>query len=64
MLVSACMVAMNVGVTKTPVGSTLVVAEMGGVHLVPSMTIAALVALLLTTEIGLISSQRTRGAVA
>ncbi|WP_436793182.1 chloride channel protein [Actinospongicola halichondriae] len=59
-LVAACMVATNVAVTKTPIGTTLVVAEMGGVHLVPSMTIAALLAFVITSEVGLIQTQRTR----
>ena len=55
------MVACNVGVTKTPVGSTLVVADMGGMPLLPTMLIAALVSLLLTSGVGLLESQRSRG---
>lgn len=59
-LMAACMVATNVGVTKTPVGSTLVVAKMAGLQLLPSTTVAAIVSMLLTSEVHLIASQRTR----
>jgi len=59
-LMAACMVATNVGVTKTPVGSTLVVAKMAGLQLLPSTTLAAIVAMLVTSEMHLIASQRTR----
>jgi len=60
LLMAACMVATNVGVTKTPVGSTLVVARMAGLQLLPSTTLAALGSLLLTGSVNLIGSQRTR----
>jgi H+/Cl- antiporter ClcA len=56
----ARMVAANVGVTKTMLGSTLVVTEMGGFHLLPTTLLAAVIALLLTSEVGLIHSQRER----
>ncbi len=59
-LIAALMVACNVGVTKTPIGSVLVVTEMGGVHLLPTTLIAAVVALLLTSNVHLIDSQRRR----
>jgi H+/Cl- antiporter ClcA len=59
-LVSALMVAANVGVTKTLLGTTLVVTEMGGMHLLPTTAIAALVAFMLTSNVGLIHSQRER----
>lgn len=54
------MTAANVGVTKTPIGSALVVTEMAGMAVFPSTLIAALVAMLLTSGVGLIESQRTR----
>ncbi len=60
MLMAACMVAANTGVTKTPLGSTLVVTEMAGLHLLPTTTLAAVVAVVLTSDIHLISSQRAR----
>ncbi len=59
-LMAALMVAINTGVTKTPIGSMLVVTEMAGVHLLPTTLIAAITSLLLTSEVGLIHSQRTR----
>jgi H+/Cl- antiporter ClcA len=57
-LVTAMMVGCNVAVTKTPLGSALVVTEMAGVRLLPTVLIAALVALLLSEPIRLIDSQR------
>jgi H+/Cl- antiporter ClcA len=59
-LAAALMVAVNVGVTKTPIGSTLVVTEMAGMTLLPTTLIAALVALVLTSQVGLIDSQQRR----
>jgi H+/Cl- antiporter ClcA len=57
---TALMVAVNVGVTKTPLGSTLIVAEMAGLPTLPTSLIAALVALLLTSRVGMIDTQRKR----
>ena len=57
---AALMAAANVGVTKTLLGSTLVVTEMGGIRLLPTTLLAATVAFLLTSEVGLIHSQRER----
>jgi len=59
-LMAALMAAANCGVTKTPLGSTLVVAEMAGLRLLPPVLIASVVSLLLTSEVGLIHSQRER----
>ncbi|MDP9073615.1 MAG: chloride channel protein [Actinomycetota bacterium] len=59
-LMAAFMAAINVGVTKTPIGSTLVVTEMAGLALLPTTLIASVVALLLTSEVGLIHTQRER----
>jgi H+/Cl- antiporter ClcA len=59
-LIAALMVACNVGVTKTPLGSVLVVTEMAGLTLLPTTLIAAVVALLLTSNVHLIDSQRRR----
>jgi H+/Cl- antiporter ClcA len=59
---TALMVAVNVGVTKTPLGSTLIVAGMAGFTALPTMLIAALVSLLLTSRVGFIDTQRTRQA--
>jgi H+/Cl- antiporter ClcA len=57
---AALMVAANVGVTKTLLGSTLVVTEMGGVHLLPTTLLAGVIAFMLTSRTGLIHSQRER----
>jgi H+/Cl- antiporter ClcA len=59
-LAAALMVACNVGVTKTPIGSVLVVTEMGGMVLLPTTLIAALVSLVLSSQVALIESQQRR----
>jgi H+/Cl- antiporter ClcA len=59
-LIAGLMVACNVGVTKTPLGSVLVVTEMGGMQLLPTSLIASMTALVLTSNVGLIESQRRR----
>lgn len=59
-IAAALMVAANVGVTKTPLGSTLVVSEMAGLALLPTTLIAAMVSLALTSDVGLIDTQRRR----
>lgn len=59
-LMACAMVAFCVGVTKTPIGSTLVVTEMAGLPLLPATLIAAVVAILVTNRIGLIETQRAR----
>ena len=61
-VVAAFMAASNVGVTKTLLGSTLVVTEMGGMRLLPTTLLAATIALMLTSSIGLIETQRERSA--
>jgi H+/Cl- antiporter ClcA len=63
-LIAGLMVACNVGVTKTPLGSVLVVTEMGGMQLLPTTLIASVVALVLTSNVGLIESQRRRADAA
>jgi H+/Cl- antiporter ClcA len=57
---TAMMAAINVGVTKTPFGSTLVVAEMAGLRLLPPILLASLVALFLTSRVSMIDTQRER----
>ena len=54
------MAAANVGVTKTPIGSTLVVSDMTASMVLAPTLIASLTALVATSEIGLIHSQRER----
>jgi H+/Cl- antiporter ClcA len=57
------MVALCVGVTKTPIGATLVVTEMAGLSLLPVTLIAAIVALLAASRVQLIETQRSRQRV-
>jgi H+/Cl- antiporter ClcA len=57
---TALMAAINVGVTKTPIGTTIVVSEMAGLRIFPSTLIAAVVALLLTSNVSMIETQRER----
>jgi len=59
-LVTALMAALNTGVTKTPIGSTIVVTEMAGLRVLPTTLIACIVTLLLTSEVGFIESQQRR----
>lgn len=60
MLMAALMASINAGVTKTPLGSTIVVSEMSGLMLLPTTLIATMVSLLLTSGTGVIASQRER----
>ncbi len=62
-LMAALMAATNAGVTKTPLGSMLVVTGMTGVRLLPTTLIATVVALALTDKVGLIESQRSRPSI-
>ena len=62
-MMAAFMAATNVGVTKTPLGSTLVVTEMAGLRVLPTTLLAAVTALLLTSQVGLIHTQRSREGV-
>jgi H+/Cl- antiporter ClcA len=59
-LMLALMAAANVGVTKTPLGSCLIVAQMAGLRLLPPVLVASLVSLLLTSRVSMIESQRER----
>jgi len=59
-LMACAMTALCVGVTKTPVGSTLVVTEMAGLALLPVTMIAAVVALVVSSRVELIETQRAR----
>lgn len=59
-LIAALMAATNAGVTKTPLGSTIVVSEMAGLLILPTTLTATVVALLLTSGVSVIASQRER----
>jgi H+/Cl- antiporter ClcA len=60
LLMATMMVALCTGVTKTPLGSTLVVTEMAGLPLLPVTLIAALVSFFVTRPFTVIDSQRAR----
>ncbi len=60
LMVASLMAALNAGVTKTPLGSVLVVTEMAGLRIFPTTVLSVMVAMLLTSQIGLIDSQRPR----
>ncbi len=62
LLIVSLMAALNAGVTKTPLGSVLVVTEMSGVRVFPTTLLAVMVAMLLTSQVGMIESQRSREA--
>lgn len=62
-MVAAFMAAANTGVTKTPLGSTLVVTEMAGFQLLPTTLLAVIVTFALTSSVGLIHTQRERDVV-
>lgn len=61
-LMACAMVALCVGVTKTPIGATLVVTEMAGLSLLPVTLIAAVIALVASSPVRLIETQRSRHA--
>ncbi len=63
-MIAALMAATNAGVTKTPLGSTLVVTEMAGLRLLPTTLIATVVSFVLTSQVGLIHTQRERASIA
>lgn len=58
--VVSAMIAANVGVTKTPLGSTLVVLEMAGMTVLPSALVAALTSMIVTNPLAMIDAQRER----
>ena len=62
-MLTAFMAATNTGVTKTPIGSTLVVTEMAGLQLLPTTLVATMVSFALTGEVGLIHTQRERDVI-
>ena len=59
-LMASMMTALCVAVTKTPLGTTLVVTEMAGLPLLPMTLIAAVVALVVSNRVSVIDTQRAR----
>jgi H+/Cl- antiporter ClcA len=62
-MIVGLMAAANTGVTKTPIGSALVVSGMSSIRLLPTTLLATITALLLTENVGLIHTQRERDIV-
>jgi H+/Cl- antiporter ClcA len=59
-LMAALMAGLNAGVTKTPIGSTLVVTRMANIHLMPTTLLSAVVATAVSKPMTLIATQRAR----
>jgi H+/Cl- antiporter ClcA len=59
-LMAAMMAALCTGVTKTPLGSTLVVTEMAGLPVLVPTLVAAFVSLFIASRVTVIDSQRAR----
>jgi H+/Cl- antiporter ClcA len=59
-LVAGCMAAGVAAVTRTPIGSALVVSGMAGLRLLPTTLLASVVAFALSGSLGLITTQRER----
>jgi len=58
--VVACMAAVNVAITKTPVSTCVILTTLTGTSLGPVIVASSLVSLLLTTKLSLIRTQRER----
>ncbi|WP_250124594.1 chloride channel protein [Chroococcidiopsis sp. CCMEE 29] len=58
------MAAVNVAVTKTPISTTVILSVLSDTAMVPVLVIASFVSFLLTTQVCLIQTQRSRVTVA
>ncbi|WP_051038143.1 chloride channel protein [Thalassoporum mexicanum] len=56
------MAAMNVAVTKTPISSSIILSVLSDTAMLPVIVIASFVSFLLTAQIAMISTQRSRGS--
>lgn len=54
------MAAVNVAITKTPVSTTVILSVIADTSMVPVIVIASFTSFLLTTQVSLISTQRSR----
>ena len=54
------MAAVNVAITKTPISTTIILGVLSDTSIVPVVVIASFVSFLLTTELSLIKTQRSR----
>jgi len=58
------MAAVNVAITKTPVSTTVILSVIADTSMVPVIVIASFISFLLTTQVSLIKTQRSRAASA
>ncbi len=58
------MAAVNVAITKTPISTTVILSVLSDTAMVPVIVIASFVSFLLTTQVSLIQTQRSRTVVA
>ncbi|MBD1923274.1 chloride channel protein [Microcoleus sp. FACHB-831] len=59
-----CMMgAVNVAITKTPISTTIILSVLSDTAMVPVLAIACLVSFLLTTQVSLIKTQRSRSQI-
>ncbi|MEO1620321.1 MAG: chloride channel protein [Cyanobacteria bacterium J06632_3] len=58
--VLCCMAAINVAVTKTPVSTTIILTVLSDTTILPVIAIASFTSFLLTSNIGLLKTQRAR----
>jgi H+/Cl- antiporter ClcA len=61
-VIVATMAAINVGITKTPVSTSVILITLTGLSMMPVVIAASLVSLLLTNRLNLIHTQRGRSA--
>ncbi|MDF5714950.1 MAG: chloride channel protein [Rhizonema sp. NSF051] len=54
------MAAVNVAITKTPISTTVILSVLSGTAMIPVIAIASFVSFLLTTQVSLIKTQRSR----
>ena len=54
------MAAVNVAITKTPISTTVILSVLSDSAIVPIIVVASFVSFLLTTELSLIKTQRSR----
>jgi hypothetical protein len=54
------MAAVNVAITKTPISTTVILSVLSDTAMVPVIVIASFLSFLLTTQVSLIHTQRSR----
>ncbi|MEL6224260.1 MAG: chloride channel protein, partial [Cyanobacteria bacterium J06627_8] len=58
--VLCCMAAINVAITKTPISTTIILTVLSDTAILPVIAIASFTSFLLTSNIGLLKTQRAR----